>query len=63
LVTNTTVWTPINAENIIFYINFLIQKAVKASGKINLTLKNPKESKVKNLSWKEADYIYFSKKM
>ena len=48
---------PINAKNMIFYINFLILKAVITSGKIIL-----KESKVENLGWKEADYIYFSAK-
>ena len=53
---------PINAENIIFYINFLIQKAVITSGKIIQPCKNPKENKVENLGWKEADYMYFSNK-
>ena len=62
MVTNTTVWMPINAKNIIFCINFLILKAVITSGKIIQPCKNPKESKVENLGRKEADYIYFSNK-
>ena len=53
---------PINAKNMIFYINFLILKAVITSGKIIQPCKNMKDSKVENLGRKEADYIYFSNK-
>ena len=53
---------PINAKNTIFYINFLILKAVITSGKIIQPCKNMKDSKVENLGRKEADYFILATK-